>query len=301
MMMAFLVNSSAHARARRAGEDDAVVDLVGDELHVRRVAELAERLELVGREHRARRVGGRAEDEALDRRLAGGGARALRRRELGRRHVVVLVDGQREQLHAVALQEVAVARVARRRHRDNVARVEGGVEGDRERAAAARREVDARRRDVDAVVGLVHLGERGAERRLAARRRVAAAVGRHLLGRGGDGRLRRRRLRLADLEVVDLLARARERVGFGDDVHHLEGADAGGAAGGVEGHFAEVRGRSPTAETRSASGKAHNFRCLFLHERADLDDAGGLVVRAADEVEAVGQQRQGGHRCLCGA
>ena len=35
-----------------------------------------------------------------------------------------------------------------------------------------------------------------------------------------------------------------------------------------------------------------------LREGADLDDAGGLVVRTADEAEAVGQQRQAEH-CVC--
>ena len=34
---------------------------------------------------------------------------------------------------------------------------------------------------------------------------------------------------------------------------------------------------------------------IKLARKADLDDAGGVVIRAADEAEAVGQQRQGEH------
>ena len=83
-------------------------------------------------------------------------------------------------------------------------------------------------------------------------------------------------------------------------------AFAGGALidGGVELRTCDPSAAPTTALARSRRPSRYpGRRTIFAHMRREavLDDAGGVVVRAADEAEAVGQQRQGASPRLCGA
>mmetsp|Transcript_10982 Transcript_10982/g.34905 ORF Transcript_10982/g.34905 Transcript_10982/m.34905 type:complete len:252 (+) Transcript_10982:563-1318(+) len=211
--------------ARGALEDNLVVQLVRDELHACAVAVLTERLELLRRQYRASRIRGAREDQALDGRQPSYCAVVLASGEDCCSDVVLCVDGKGDDLDAVALQQIAVAWVADRGHSDRISDVKSCHERDRKGAGRTRRQVDAVGGDRDAVLVKVHVCYRLAERRLAACRRVAAPVRGQLLLRHSDGGLRRRRLRLPHLEMVDLATGAGETVGLGNHVHHLEGAD----------------------------------------------------------------------------
>ncbi len=119
-----IARGSEH-RGRWPGVGDAVVDLVGDQLHVVGRAPLHHRCHALGRQHRARGIGRRGDHQPVE--LAGGSQQLGRGRPTG-----VGPDGNRHRLDIQRQQCIAVARVAGLEHPDAIAGIERGEERERE-------------------------------------------------------------------------------------------------------------------------------------------------------------------------
>ena len=203
----------------RRGVGKAVIDLVrdgGDPELARRRDEL---FEVGGRNDRAGRVGRAGKEHALQRLFGMRGGKVCGGQ-------VAAADGlDLDHLDAERGEDVAIGRIAGRRHRDAVADVEHGEEGEVERRRRAGRHRNPLRRDRDAVVLVVVRGDRLAQAAQAERVGIAdAAV------------LQRARCRLANRQRCGIgglpdrhrdhrMAKAFQAIGLGQHVHRVERLD----------------------------------------------------------------------------
>jgi hypothetical protein len=169
-------------------------------------------------QHRTGRVGRARDDEAV-KRLVQGGHRGRGGLEPGRG-----VDRHRDDVDVEGLEDVAVGRVARLRHRDPVAGVEGGQERQDERARGPRRDRHALRRDLEPVPLPVVPRDSLTQHRQAQGLRVAeAAAVLERLGCGGQRLGWRSQPGLADLQVQYPFACRRTLVRRLEHLHDDEG------------------------------------------------------------------------------
>ena len=198
---------------------DAVVDLVHDEADGPLAAEGGQGRKILLAEHGAGRVGGARQHEAVQRPVDGrelpdGGL------EPGRG-----VDRDRHHLDVERSQDVAVGRIARHRHGDPVAGIEGGEEAQDEGARGAGRDRDAGGIDLLPVPLAIVAGDAAPQGRQAQGLGIAEPG---LAQRRLGGRQRRRRSTaagLAHLEVEDIRPLRRALVRGLEHLHDDERRD----------------------------------------------------------------------------
>ncbi|MNN04883.1 hypothetical protein D3C81_1176230 [compost metagenome] len=157
-----------------------------------------------------------------------------------RGQLIIRLRPHRHQLR-IALdqaQEVAVARIAGIGQQPVLARIDQQGAGQKQRAAAAGGDEDALGVYAHSVALGIEARQRLAQRRQAARRRVAGVPGgqRRLAG-AHDGR-RGGEVRLADLQVNDVVAGRLQLVGAGQQGHDVKGLDGATACTEGQSHMA---------------------------------------------------------------
>ena len=213
--------SRPNARAVCAGGlvGDAVIDLVRYEPDVALPAPCGEKRQLGSRDHRAGRVGGAGDDQPGDVAARSDGAFEQLRVRLVMR---VRPDLDQHRLQPERRQDVAIGRIARRRQRHPVPRLERREKCQLERRRRSGRDDDFAGIDRDPVLLPVMPGNRLAQRRDAERVGIADAVRRQRPPRRVEHGFGRRRAGLADFEMDDRMPLCLARIGGAQHVHRDE-------------------------------------------------------------------------------
>ena len=134
-----------------------------------------------------------------------------------------------DRLAAQRRENVPIRRIARQRHRDPIAGVEGCEKGQHEARRRARGDDDALRSDIEPVPLGISARDPPPQRRDAERLGIAVRTVRQRRAHGGDRRRRRPHRRLADLHMDDPAAVRLEPRRGRHDIHHHERRHAAAA------------------------------------------------------------------------
>ncbi|MCY1536873.1 hypothetical protein D9M68_723450 [compost metagenome] len=213
-------------RARLAFIGEAQVDLVHDGETVAG-ADLRQQLgQFVMGDGGARGVAGRGDEHAL------GGRRPVPGHVLGGQLEALFRRARDQPRHAARGQhEIAVGGVGGVRHQHFPAAIDQRRAGQRQGAGGARGDDNAGRIDLGAELFVVELGDGLAQWRQAGGRAVAALAGaggalQRFHDLGGRGKVR-----FADAQADNVLARCLQRLRLLEKLHYLEGQEIVGASG----------------------------------------------------------------------
>ena len=201
--------------------DQAVVNLVADELDAGGVAPGSDRRQFLGRYDRSGGIGRAGDDDALHRRV-----------EFGEHLRGGLEPGLRpardlDHLTSQCGQDVSIARVAGAGHRHPVADVEAGQKCQQKTARRAGGDYHGVRLDADAVLALVIRGDRGTQLWNAQCHGVTQLVEMQGGRGGGAHRFRGARAGLSGRQVHQVAVATLTFRGRQPDIHHIKRWDAG--------------------------------------------------------------------------